>query len=254
MMNNSSRTKMDKLSDLSARLREVESVHVDSDDGAAVDARGNLVDAARLFHSSRFRFGEGLARYKSFFPENRGWTAAVRAVARALLCDQKTICRILSDFDRASQVPAEALKELEALGIDPAARKNETIISNLLTMDSPTVESAPKKAVASAVKAGKAAKAEKKAKAAKKPSPSVRAHGETEVVFLTPAEGLRRAIRTTIRTVLTNVPNEQKVAALADALEEEMYAWGERKSSTIILTPHPSTLTFDGLPDHENVA
>jgi hypothetical protein len=164
--------------------------------------------------------------------------------------------RIVTDFapTSPSQIPDDATNELEAQGTDPAAQKDEPTLLTILTMRRTTVESDPHMAVAAAVKVGKKAKATKKANTAKKPSLSDPGCWCRELVLLTPAVRLRRDMTSTIRTALTNAPNERKLAALVDALEEEMYAWGEREPRTIILTPHLSALTFVGLPEEESAA
>jgi hypothetical protein len=134
-----------------------------------------------------------------------------------------------------------------ALGIDPAAKKNEAAISNLVTMDPPAVKADPKKAAAVAVEKMIVAKAEKKAKTAKRECQAVPVTGDTEIVPLNHEEKLRRDIRLKIRTALTNVPTNEKLAELTAALEEEIYeSWGLREPFTIQITPCPSAFTLDG--------
>jgi hypothetical protein len=244
--------KLDNLSTLSARLIEVEREHVKCDDGTEVDARLDLVDALGQFNTSRYRFGKALAAYKVFFTEERTWMRVADLIGRAIDRDERTIRRIIEDYEFASKVPAEAIQELEALGIDPAAKKNAPVLTNILEMPAGVVKSEPKEAVTQAVKT---AKAERKAMAAKKPSQSVPSPAISEPESLSREERLRRDLRQKVRAGLTNVPNDRKPAELQAAVEEEMYeVWGMRDAIDITLTPRPSALTLDGRRKLEDAA
>lgn len=245
--------RLDNLSDLGARLREIEVEHVVNEDGTAVDAREEVLEAVRQYHSSRYRFGEALAAYKAYYIDGQHWMEAAKIIGRAINRDERTIRRILEDYERASQVPATVIEELEAKGIDPAARMNQPLLATILTMPSSTVESKPEQSVVDAVKTVKAMKATKRA--AKKLVQTVVASGENECAPLTRQERLRRDTRLKIRTALTDVPINQKLAEFIAALEEEMYeAWGEREPTTITMTPRPSALTLGGLRKKECAA
>jgi hypothetical protein len=238
--------KLDNLSTLSARLREIEDGQFTDEDGTAFDAREDLVDAVKDCNSSWYRFGEALVAYKAFYVESRGWMKAAEIIGQAIHRDERTVRRVLEGYERASQIPAEAINELEVLGLDPAAKRNEPIIENLLKMPRKTVESEPKLAVEDAVNTAAAMKVNKKA--AKKLVQTVDASGENRCTPLTREERLRRDTRLKIRTALSNVPDGRKLAELKAALEEEMYeAWGEREPTVITLTPRPSALTLGGL-------
>jgi hypothetical protein len=254
-MKNSGNTKSDKLSELSALLNEVEAEHVDNNDGGAHGAREAIVKALPAFRQSRYAFGKLLADYKVFFIGERGWGEASKAIGGALGCDARTICRIVEDYGRASQLPVEVINELVALGIDPAAKKNEAAISNLVTMDPPAVKADPKKAAAVAVEKMNATKAEKKAKAATKPVQTVSVTGDTEIVLLKHEEKQRFDIRMKIRSALTNIPDDGKLAELIAALEEEMYeVWSQHEPVRITITPRASALTLDGRRKLEEAA
>lgn len=244
--------KMDNLSSLSARLIEVEREHVKCDDGTEVDARLDLIDALGQYHGSRFSFGRALAAYKLFFVEERTWMQVAEIIGQTIGRNERTIRRIIDDYERASQVPAEAIEELEVLGIDPAAMKNAPVLTNILQMPASVVKSVPKEAVMQAVKA---AKAGRKAKAAKTPSQSVPSPAISEPESLSREEKLHRDIRQRVRAGLTNVPNDRKLAELQAAVEEEMYeAWGMRDAINITLTPRPSAMTLDGRRKLEGAA
>ncbi len=241
-METTSGNKMDKLSNLGARLLEAEREYVKCDDGADV-ARQDLLDALGQYHSSRFRFGKVLAAYKVFFAEERTWMQVAKLIGRAIDRDERTIRRIIEDYEHASQVPVEVIEELEALGVDPAAKKNAPVLTNILEMPLSDVKAELKEVVAHAVKTAKV----KKTAAVKKPNQPVTALETPVSAPLTRVEKQRRHIRLKIQTALNDVPNDQKLVELIAALEEEMYeVWGERDSKEITLTPRPSALTIDG--------
>jgi len=239
---------VDKLSNVGALLLEIEAEYVENEDGSSNSAREALVGALTQYHNSRFAFGKALAAYKVFFVKDGSWVAAAGVIGEAIHSDEKTIYRIVKDYQRASKVPAEALKELEALGIDPAEKKNEAAISNLIMMDPPAVQADPKKAVAVAVKKMYAVKAEKKAKTPKKPRPATVITGDTEIVNSSHEEKRRLEIRMKIRAALENVSNDKKLDELIAAIDVEMFeTWGLKEPVSVIFTPRASALTPDGL-------
>jgi hypothetical protein len=66
------------------------------------------------------------------------------------------------------------------------------------------------------------------------------------VAHQAPEKRRRLAVRKKIRTALTSIPVEQKLAELVAAIEEEMYAeWGQTKPIIITFTPHaPASADF----------
>ena len=252
-MESNSGNKLDKLSTLSAWLIKVEREHLKCADGAEVDARQNLVDALGQFNSSRYRFGKALAIYKEFFMEAGGWMDTANLIGHAIGRDERTIRRIIIDYQRASEVPVEAIEELEARGFDPAAKKNAPVLANILEMPTAVVKSNPKEAVAHAVKTAKA----EKATTAKKPIQSVpvTAEGTPVSAPLTREEKQRFAIRLKIRAAWASIPDDKKLEELFAALMEEMHdALGMRDAIDITLTPRLSALTLDGRRKLEDAA
>ena len=159
---------VDNLSTVGALLREIEVEHIGNEDGSAIGAREELVAALCHYHSSRFSFGEALAAYKGFFAKDGGgWVAAAKVIGKAIQRNEKTIYRIVADYERASQLPDVAIVELEARGIDPAAKKNELIVDAISAMPRSEVESAPEKAVTTGVEVANKAKVDHKTLVAK---------------------------------------------------------------------------------------
>lgn len=210
---------LDNLSNLSVRLQEIESACANTEQLGLGSARLSLVNALEGFRSSRFRLGQKLSAYKVFFKANQGWMTAAKAIADAIGCDERTIRRTIDDFERVSNVPDVVIKALQQAGFDPAARKNAGVISKILKMPNKATEMNPEAAVLSAVQTTKA--------------------GRVAVAHQAPEKQRRLAVRKKIRTALTSVPVEQKLAELVAAIEEEMYTeWGQMKPIIITLTPH----------------
>ncbi len=196
------------------------------------------MEAPGQFNSSRYRFGKALASYKVFFAEERAWMQAAELIAQAIGRNERTVRRISDDYVRASQAPAEVIEELEARRLDPAAKKNAPVLANIIEMPPVEVKAKPKEAM-QAVKTAKAAKAAKKTMTAEAPTQSDTAQVE-HVSELSREEKQRFAIRSKIRAVLANIPNDRKLDEILRALEEEMYeVWGRRDAS-----PSPSRLVL----------
>jgi hypothetical protein len=96
-----------------------------------------------------------------------GWTAAARIIAEGIDRDERTIYRIVDDYERASHLPAIVLEAMEAQRLDPAAPKNAPMVQKLMAMPKPQT---PKQAeVVVAVVHSEHGLRRKEAKAAKKP-------------------------------------------------------------------------------------
>lgn len=210
--------------------------------GLGMNGIEDSVKAAGNYYDSRFRFGQTLATYKAFFLQDGAWIEAARVIGKAIHRNEKTIFRIIEGYERASKLPAAALQQLEAEGIDPAAKKYEGVVAGILAMPSSVVETDPKTAVSKAVKA---VKEEKKAGTAKAPkadimttTPQVPA-SDAAAIFRPERETLRSSIRKAIASALTNVQNERKIDELKNALEEAMFGWGMKDVRMIVLTPRP---------------
>jgi hypothetical protein len=246
---------VDNLSIVGALLREIEVEHVDNSDGSALHARQELVEILDHYLSSRFSFGKALAAYKVFFIKEGGWVAAAKVIGKAIHRDAKTIYRIVDDYARASKLPNVAIVELEAQGIDPAAKKNEPIVEAITLMARAEIESAPKEAVVTGIDMANHAKAAERAKnaenkhavhvtkAAKEPSQSIPVrwqHGRRIPPF-TPEEQRRDHLKRAIYGELCDLPNGKQLSELIASIEEFMYENLDLKEAiSIRFNPHPS--------------
>jgi hypothetical protein len=230
-------TGLGNLSSLSAQLSKLEDQHVVANKNAVRDVRLTVVNALEGFRASRYRLGERLAAYKVYYVAEQGWMEAAQAIATWMACNERTIRRILEDFQRASKVPSPAIKAMERLGLDPSARKNAPTVTTLLTMPSALVTLLPDAAVSAAVQSAKR---------------KCDLQADSERSAFTAEERQRIAVRVKIRSALANVSTESKLAVLLAALEEEMYSeWGQTAPVTVTITPRPPKAADDGCTEHQ---
>ncbi len=212
---------------LSAVLREVEVEHVENDDVDLSHNRRAVAKTAIHFRHSRYRFGRALAAYKALIPY-AGWMAAVQAIADAIGIGERTIRNILSDHERTLPLAPQVIEALEDAGLDPASKKNSKVISILCDTGS---NDDPAMAVVSALRQ------------------AARATVSYQIPGTVPISKDERAInkvRVAIRSSLSNIPQNQKLEVLRQAMAEETYALiGTRSSFTI--TPCEPTLDLMGL-------
>lgn len=150
-MNEGRTTKSDNLSDLSTRLKDVESTYIKDISVGLAQARNSLVGALPAFRSSRMNFGRILRAYKEHYKAARSWTAAMKVIAEAIGCDERTVERIIEDYERASSLPALVIDAMEELKINPAAAKNAPVIEKLVQMPLPATREEAAAAVRVAV-------------------------------------------------------------------------------------------------------
>jgi hypothetical protein len=136
-MDCSSAPKFDKLSDFAAELKRIEGTYIKFVSAELAQARNSVVGSLPGFKCSRMDFGRVLRAYKEHFKAERGWMEAAKVIAGALRCDERTVYRIIEDYERASQLPAVTLEAMAEQKIDPAAAKNAEIVGNLLQMPVP---------------------------------------------------------------------------------------------------------------------
>lgn len=127
----------DNLSNLGRDLKRVEETYIKTGSCKLAQARNSVVGALPGFKISRMNFGRLLRTYKEHFKADHGWTEASKVIAGALECDERTIYRIIEDYERASQLPSATLAAMAEQRIDPAAAKNAGVVENLLRMPEP---------------------------------------------------------------------------------------------------------------------
>ncbi len=128
----------DKLSSLMDRLKELEHGQVNKDGAELTRARAAVMMALRDYRDTRFNVGRVLHAYKTYFKAEHGWTAVVQAVAGAMNKDERTVYRIIADYERASHAPTIFLEAMEAKKLDPAAPKNAPLIQKIIEVPAPS--------------------------------------------------------------------------------------------------------------------
>jgi hypothetical protein len=161
--------KLDKLSNLSVELQRVEGIFIHSQSAELTQARNSVVGALQTFKNNRLNLGRVLRVYKRNFKAEGSWMAAVKVIADAIERDERTVFRIIEDFERASQLAPIVLEAMQEQKIDPAAKKNAGVVENLLQMPKPETREDADTAVSVAVRAHVAEKKKRK-KAATKPA------------------------------------------------------------------------------------
>jgi hypothetical protein len=143
---------VDKMSNIKCQLKELEAKHVANQSGELRQTRECLLGALRTYGSSRYELGRALRLYKGHYKAERGWMAAASIVAAAIDCDERTLFRILDDYERAAQLPAIVLEAMQDQNIDPAAHKHAALIEELVQIPEPRTGEEARVVVAGAIK------------------------------------------------------------------------------------------------------
>jgi hypothetical protein len=151
-MNDLRTEKSDNLSDFSAELKKIEETYIKDASVELAQARNSVVGAISGLKQSRMNLGRVLRTYKGHFKAERAWTAAMKVIAGALQCDERTVYRIIEDYERASRLPEITLEVMVQQKIDPAAAKNAAVVEKLLEMPKPTTRKEAGDAVIAVVK------------------------------------------------------------------------------------------------------
>ena len=220
--------KLDNLPNLGEELKKIEEkediqLHV-----GLVDARLALLNAMEQYRASRYRLGRMLSAYRQFYTEARAWMSVANAIAGVLGCDERTVRRIVSDYESVAQVPDAVIKALENAGIDPAARRNASVIGRILKMPSGAFLANPDSTLRSVVDEEARARSRHSDQGART-SANIRQVRQ------------RLTIRKKVRSALKSVPIERKLQELLAAVEEEMFSeWGLTEPVTLMITPRKS--------------
>jgi len=122
---------LNKRQDLSAELDRITAGLDDRDRVEEKNQRTSLLSVLRNYTTSRFRFGQALAAYKEVCRVEGVWLAASKAIAREIGRSQRTVFRILSDYERVADKPEAVLAAMKREGYDPAALKNEALLNEV---------------------------------------------------------------------------------------------------------------------------
>lgn len=156
--------KVDNLSTLAHQLRELEDAHTAGMSVALSQTRNSLMAMIGDYTHTRYHLGRFLHVYKAFYKAERGWRAAAKVIAAALDRDERTVYRLIEDFERAAQVAPILLEAMEDQHIDPAAPKNADMIEDLVQSTPPASHEEAAEIVSSAIKAHDQRKATRQAR------------------------------------------------------------------------------------------
>jgi hypothetical protein len=131
---------LDNLSSLCADLRSLEREHVECPEGQSFGDHASTLAAARIqledclkgFVFSRYELGKALHSYKQFYVNERAWMSVAALIAQAIGRDERTVRRIVADYEQVEALPEVCVKELQRQNLDPAAAKNRRIAKRLL--------------------------------------------------------------------------------------------------------------------------
>ena len=129
--------RFDKMSNLSTELQRVEKTYIPTESAKLAQTRNSVVGGLQAFGNSRFQLGRVLRQYKMHFKSGHGWVAAAKLIAAAMDREERTVFRIIEDYERASQLPAILLEAMLEQQIEPAAAKNIDVVEALLRIPEP---------------------------------------------------------------------------------------------------------------------
>jgi hypothetical protein len=159
MLNMTNSERLDKLSNLREQLCRLDIPCPGCDSNGLHHARegvingvGTYANSLSTYANSRYHLGRALHVYKGYFKAEKRWVAVAKVIGAALSRDEKTIFRIIEDFERADQLPAITIEALLEQNIDPAAHKHAEAVEDLLEMPEPETPEEATSAVSAAMK------------------------------------------------------------------------------------------------------
>jgi hypothetical protein len=141
---------LDDLSSLAAELKNVERQHIPGDFWLE-EARSALVLNLQSYRNSRFHPGRVLREYRRHYKVERGWQAAARVIAVYLHCDERTVSRIIKDYERVAKLQEVIVEAMEQEHCDPAAMRNAPIVEELQSQPPPSSREEASEIVAAAI-------------------------------------------------------------------------------------------------------
>jgi hypothetical protein len=129
--------RFDNLANLREQLCRLEPAYFARDSNDLRQAREGLIEALKMYRHSRFNLGRALRAYKTFFKADHTWVEAAKVIAAFIGKSERSIHRIIEDFERAEQLPAIVIDAMLDQNIDPAAGKHKAKIEELRKIPEP---------------------------------------------------------------------------------------------------------------------
>ena len=206
---------------LAAILDSITTGLSDSDKAEERSQRTLVLGALKRYANSRFHVGEALVLYKQACKVDGIWLRASEAIAKHMSISQRTLFRIVSDYERVSGLSPAVLSAMEAEGFDPAKHKNALLVEQVTEAigDDSTPEEAQEVVRHTAVS--------RKQHKRKGTTPE-----DERIVW-----GLRQDIR----KWLSKVPDDRQWPLLQRAISEEAFeVWGVTEPWQPCITPQAS--------------
>ena len=93
-----------------------------------------MVKAVTQFANDRYEVGRLLASYRAFFKADLTWTKVCKAVAAAMQVTDRTIRRIIEDYERANIVSGLERTAAEKKGHRLEAKKHAALVERLVQL------------------------------------------------------------------------------------------------------------------------
>jgi hypothetical protein len=213
--------------ELSAELDVITTELSENDRSTEQTKRATMLDALTRYATSRYDFGRALAAYKRALQVERVWMSASKAIAKHMGRSQRTVFRILEDYERVAGAPKPVIAAMRKEGFDPAELKNARLLGQVVDMTQ--AESTPEQTQ----------EVVRKTAALLKQNKGQQTMSEDDQIVW--------GIRQDIRKRLNNVPDDHKWDLLERAIAEEASeVWGVTEPWQVNFTPRPGPKTVDG--------
>jgi len=127
-----------KLANLRNELKSVEkTASLACENPGLKQARERLLAALDLCDRTRYKLGEALWNYRGYFKAEQVWMKGVKVIASAIGCSERTVHRIISDYESAAKLPTITRDAMMQQQIDPAAGKNAPLVEKLSQIPEP---------------------------------------------------------------------------------------------------------------------
>jgi hypothetical protein len=217
--------------ELAASLRSTEERH-----GLNAEAlRSAVIQTAEQYDKSRYALAKALVAYKAEVGHG-AWMDASRIISNLLQLSDRTLREIMSGYKQTLTLSSAVIDELKCAGIDPVSGHGRKVVSAL--KDADLADSTPSQAVALATR-----------QVARMSKPAM----PEGIVAPTKEEMAIYKVRLAVRSALSNVPPNKKLAILRQAIAEEVYALiGPVPAFTVL--PMTPTLDLMGMKRIDSMA
>lgn len=127
-------TRSKALDKLSKALDDLKPKLPENERKQEAEQREKVLAAVTASARNRYELGSQLAKYRRFFKEEGTWSQVCVQIGRVLKCNEKTVRRIVGDFEQASVVSGLERAAANDCGLQLEAYKNRDTLHELVTM------------------------------------------------------------------------------------------------------------------------